>query len=189
MKALILLLALVATARAQTATGVDLRTVRGVVISTGTGISDSGTIRVVSASNGPATPVSISSVAIYNVVGSSIVIRCTDAAGGIVACGSGTSSSSFAYISASVPVSGGSGVAIFSSTGTIKQCSTSVPTNAVYDFEISSNDADDFPVFGRAKVPGRAVLVGDRFLLGAYKLTISDASIDGTYKSLCVVKL
>lgn len=174
-------------ARAQTATGVDLRTLRGVVISTGIGPADAGTIRTIPASNSPATQVSISSVAVYSVAGSSVVIRCTDGSGNLIGCGSATGG--FTYISASVSVSGGSGFATFSSTGTLHQCSTSVPANAVYDFEISSNDADQFPVFGRAAVSGRAGLVGTRYLLGSYKLLISNASVDGTYKALCVIML
>lgn len=128
-----------------------------------------------------------SSLAVYTVAGSSVVIRCTDLSGAVIGCGS--SSSAFAYISASIPVAGGAGFATFSSTGSIHQCSTSVPASAIYDFEIDSDDADQFPVFGRARIPGRAALIGTRYLLGAYKMLISSASVDGTYKILCVVKL
>lgn len=181
------LLLLPAAARAQNATGVDLRTLRGVLISTGIGPADTGTIRVAPASNSPATAVTISSVAVYNVAGSSVVIRCTDASGNLIGCSS--SGSAFTYVQAAVSVSGGTGNVVFSSTGTLHQCSTSVPANSVYDFEIASNDSFQFPVFGRSAIQGRAGLIGTRFLLGAYKLTISAASVDGTYNALCVIKL
>lgn len=187
--ALALFILLPASSRAQTAQGVDLRTVRSVLISTGTGVADAGTIRTVPASNSPAMAVTISSVAVYSAAGSSVVIRCTDALGAVISCGSSTVTGGFTYISLSIPVSGGTGEAAFSSTGTLRQCSTSVPLGSVYDLEIASNDADQFPIFGRAGIAGRAGLIGARFLLGAYKMTISSATIDGTYKALCVIML
>lgn len=78
---------------AQNATGVDLRTVKSRLISTGAGASDVATLRVISASDSPAGSVTVSSAAIYNVSGSTLAIHCTDAAGAIISCGSSSSSS------------------------------------------------------------------------------------------------
>lgn len=77
--------------RAQTATGVDLRTVKNKSIATGAGPSDTATLRVISASDSPMGSVNVSSAAVYNVAGSTLAIHCTDIAGNIISCGSSSS--------------------------------------------------------------------------------------------------
>lgn len=96
----------------------------------------------------------------------------------------------FTSVLASILVVGGTGFTAFNSTGTLAHCSVAVPNPAAaYDFEIVTNDADEFPIFGKSALTGRASLAGERHLQGAYKFKVAAATIDGTYTALCDTKL
>ena len=101
-----------------------------------------------------------------------------------------TALSSFEQISMTVAVVGGTGSVVFSSTGTLAQCSIVPPVDtAGYDFDMVTNDSDEFPVFGSTrKVFGRAGLIGKRYLIGSHRVKFDNATVDGTYKARCVVK-
>ena len=95
----------------------------------------------------------------------------------------------YSVYSLSITVAGGVGSVAFSATGAMQQCSTSVPTGAQYSFEIDTNDATAFPVFGNVTtLTGNAGVVGPRFLYGNYLFKVVGATIDGTYNALCVIK-
>lgn len=97
---------------------------------------------------------------------------------------------SFLLVSTDISVVSGSGSSVFSATGTIKNCSFVPPSSSsIYDFEIVTNDSDEFPVFGNVRrLVGKTGLIGDRILLGSHKARFENASPDGTYKARCVVK-
>ena len=88
----------------------------------------------------------------------------------------------------SISVSGGAGQAVFSSTGSVNQCSI-VPSmdTAVYAFEIVTNDVDQFSVFGSNRMLlGRTSLHAFRYFLGSHVARVTSASIDGIYRMRCV---
>jgi len=88
----------------------------------------------------------------------------------------------------SITVLGGAGQAVFSSTGSVNQCSV-VPSSetATYVFEIVTNDADQFNVFGSDRTLfGRTSLHAFRYFLGSHIAQVTSASIDGIYRMRCV---
>jgi hypothetical protein len=98
-----------------------------------------------------------------------------------------TTQGNFSTFTVSVAVSGGTGETPFSSTGTVKSCGLIPPLGATYDFEVVTNDADEYPAFGKGAITGRAGINGDWALLGAHKMRFNNATIDGTYKARCLV--
>lgn len=92
--------------------------------------------------------------------------------------------------SAAFTVASGSGFFILSSTGIIVSCSIIPPLDtASYLFNMITDDADEFPLFGFARqIIGKAVIFGDCYLSGPSKALISNASMDGSYKARCVIR-
>jgi hypothetical protein len=101
-----------------------------------------------------------------------------------------TATAEFDLVSVSIVTAGGTGTAVFSSTGTITHCGLVPPSAAAsFDFEIVTNDADEFPIFGNIRrLVGRTGLAGERILLGSHKATFSNCSPDGTYKAKCTIR-
>ncbi len=96
------------------------------------------------------------------------------------------SSRTFSLNNVSVTVSGGSGSAVFSATGTIRQCAFVPPsTPATYDIEVETGDVDAFFLFGRKNMRDKSTLYIPRILIGAYSLNIDNATVDGIYKMRC----
>lgn len=114
--------------------------------------------------------------------------------GGItVTTSSGTptvSISSITVVALNITTAGGTGNAVFDSTGTLSGCSILAPASSNFDFEIVTNDADNHPEFGASKkiVTQRTSLVGERTIAGSHKANVENATVDGTYKVRCMVK-
>ena len=89
----------------------------------------------------------------------------------------------------SISVSTTNGQQVISSTGTIAGCSINPPVfNATYDFEIVTNDSDQFAIAGQGSIYGKAGLSFDRFMLGDHIFKIENASSSGIYKVRCVIR-
>src|SRR3990167_1626375 len=100
-----------------------------------------------------------------------------------------TATGSYDLISMSIAVSSGSGYVVFSGTGTMVQCAFKPPvSNAVFTFEIVTDDEDAFPVAGREDMIGKSSLAFNRFVFGSHKASVSNASEDGNYRIRCVLK-
>ena len=96
---------------------------------------------------------------------------------------------SYDAIVLSVVAAAGAGQQVFSSTGTLKQCSVVPPSpTASYEMEIVTNDADQFPIMGSSKVVGSVSFYASRIILGSHLFKISLASADGTYRARCVIQ-
>lgn len=95
-----------------------------------------------------------------------------------------------AVSSGAVTAIGGTGFAVLSSTGTGVNCAIIPPSDtAQYRFRLVTSDADEFPIFGYARlITGQAVIAGEFFLVGLPKVLIEDATEDGLYKVRCAVK-
>jgi len=98
--------------------------------------------------------------------------------------------SSFVSVSASISVTAGAGSSIFSSTGTIVTCGIVPPVGASYMFEVVTNDADEYPVYGHNRiVSGRVGMSGHgETVMGSSKIKISAASVDGSWKVRCIIR-
>lgn len=94
--------------------------------------------------------------------------------------------SSYTALRVDISVTAGSGSSIFSSTATFVSCAVVPPVGATYDFEIVTNDADEFPVLGRSSLTGKVGLTGSWAFVGSHKMQITAASLDGTYKARCI---
>ena len=95
----------------------------------------------------------------------------------------------FEKITFSISVSTTTGEKTISSTGTITGCSINPPVfNATYDFEIVTNDSDQFAIAGQGSIYGKAGLSFDRFMLGDHIFKIENASNAGIYKVRCVIR-
>lgn len=103
--------------------------------------------------------------------------------------GTFTATGSFEIINMSFAVSSGSGTAVFTTTGTLNHCGITPPSaSASYDFDIVTNDADEFPVMGsNERLTGKVGLAARRFLAGSHLAKITNATPDGTYKARCVI--
>jgi hypothetical protein len=101
-----------------------------------------------------------------------------------------TSTAEFDLVSVSIVTAGGTGTTVFSSTGTITHCGLVPPSAAAsFDFEIVTNDADEFPIFGNIRrLVGKTGLVGERILLGSHKARFDNVTPDGTYKAKCTIR-
>ena len=170
----------------QTLQDVNLLRIKGGPPSTGSGATDSGTLRVsiatdqapvaVTATVSPSTaPVTVSTGSITAFQGGVWTI-------GIIP------QISIAATVMEIPVSGGSGQIMFSSTGSVNQCSIIPPTEeSSYIFEIVTNTADQFNVFGSNRgLTGSVSLAANRFFLGSHLANITGATVDGYYKVRCV---
>ena len=92
-------------------------------------------------------------------------------------------------IQSSMTITGGTGQQIVSATGTITGCSINPPvSNAEYDFEILTNDSDQFAEAGHSSIHGKSGLQFNRYLFGEYLFKIDNASEDGVYKFRCVIR-
>lgn len=91
---------------------------------------------------------------------------------------------------ATVTVVAGSGTAVLSSSGTALGCSIIPPSDsAAYHFGVVTNDADEFPIFGFARlITGKAMVYGKFYLVAPERVRIDDATVDGTYKVRCGVE-
>lgn len=99
------------------------------------------------------------------------------------------SSQALRAVLVNITVSGGAGSGVFSSTGSVNQCSV-VPAadTSTYVFEIVTNDAAQFNVFGSNQtIFGRASLHAFRYFLGSHLARITSATVDGLYQVRCVV--
>lgn len=128
------------------------------------------------------TPVTIKGSTI-SVSGISGVVSVAVTSGSIVA------TSEIGAVTAGISVSGGSGFALFSATGTLRQCGIVPPSAAaVYDFEILTEDAVGYPVLGKNRLRGTTSLAGLRIILGAHRIKFENATPDGSYNVRCVFK-
>ena len=90
---------------------------------------------------------------------------------------------------ASISVASGTGFLVFSSTGAMLQCSINTPSpSATYDFEILTDDSEEFAIGGGSGFAGKSSLSFFRFIFGSHKAVISNASVDGIYRLRCVIK-
>ena len=95
----------------------------------------------------------------------------------------------FEKITFSISVSTTNGSQIIASTGTITGCSINPPAfDTTYDFEIVTNDLDQFAIAGQGSIYGKAGLSFDRFILGEHIFKIENASNAGVYKVRCVIR-
>ena len=89
----------------------------------------------------------------------------------------------------SVNVSGGTGFVVVTTTGTLLHCAINpVVSTATYNFNISTNDSDQFNLFGKCNLTGKTTLIGKRFLMGSYKAQINQTTSNGDYRLQCVIQ-
>lgn len=98
-----------------------------------------------------------------------------------------TTQGNFSTFTVSVAVTGGTGEVVFTATGTVKSCGLIPPVGATYDFEVVTDDANQFPAFGKDAITGRAGINGDWAVLGQHRFRFSNATLDGTYKARCLL--
>lgn len=92
---------------------------------------------------------------------------------------------SYIEVEATVTVSGGQGLTVFSATGTVVNCAILPPSpTSNYDFKVVSLGLTPYKVFGRKENDGEVFLVGGVIIIGSHKFVIENAT-DGTYKVMC----